>query len=183
MNYLHIAKVHHASSGSGWPDELALAGTRFLASTTRGMVPSRQSEPLPFKKLADLDLSSRLHNPRYPVAPSCCVVLFTFFLLRELECAAAEYNDMTLDFEQQLVALKLSVSKNDPRAIGCERKWGCVCADVNSPSTSSCPYHAAESLDATLRHLFGADVLLLGFPLFPDSEGNPPFLLSACSNL
>ena len=98
------------------------------------------------------------------------MVLFTFFLLRELECASAQHKDMTLDHKAQTVTLRLSVSKNDPRAIGCSRKWGCICGDTVIPG--SCPYHAATALNEYLVDTFADRLLDEGFPLFPDADGN-----------
>ena len=96
--------------GLRWSEQLELATARFHTSTTRGLGPARQSEPLNFDKLIKSDISAKVNNPRYPVAPACCIVLFTFFLLRKLECAGAEYTDMALDMDLQLITLKLSVS-------------------------------------------------------------------------
>jgi len=130
-----------------------------------------------------------------------CIMLFTFFLLRELECACAQFHDMTVGRVTKQVVLKLSVSKNDPRAIGCTRKWGCICDRVTkqvvlklsvskndpraigctrkwgciceeTPDSLACPFHAAEALDEFIRKTFPDKFEDDGFPLFPDSDGN-----------
>ena len=52
------------------------------------------------------------------------MVLWVFFFMRELEAATAELADMTIDTGAEKVRLVMSVSKNDPRAMGCTREWG-----------------------------------------------------------
>ena len=169
-NYMSAMKADHIAGGHPWTDQLDLAASKFNISTTRGMGPGKQSEPLDFKKLVEVDINEVVSNPKYPVKPGFAVVLFSFFLLRELECACAQRGDMTLDRKGRTVTLKLSVSKNDPRAIGCTRSWGCVCDDIASPR--SCPYHAAEALDDYIVETFPDAILDPAFPLFPDASGN-----------
>ena len=156
-----------------WDDQLDLAYTSFVASTQRGIGPGKQSCPLPFHRFGDFDLNALLVTDGFPVVPGFCSVLFTFFLLRELECATAEFADMTLDHHARTVKTNLSVSKTDPRALGCERSWGCTCPDDASPQPRSCPYHAASALETFLVELFADAVLEEGFPLFPNRHGGP----------
>ena len=99
--------------------------------------------------------------------------LFAFFLLRELECATAEFSDITLHRDARTVKTNLSVSKNDPRALGCERTWGCICSDADAPNARSCPYHAAEALVDHLIDIFVDAVFADGCPPFPGSPGKP----------
>ena len=69
-----------------------------------------------------------------------------------------------------IITLLMSVSKNDPRAIGCELKWGCVCTGPPCPRT--CPYHAALNLTRFLKKKFGSRVHEANFPLFPNAFGD-----------
>ena len=79
---------------------------------------------------------------------------------------------MLVDRAAHKVTLILSMSKNDPRALGCERSWGCVCDDgVHDPR--ACPFHAAVDLDDFIKECFPHDHLLPGFPLFPTVTGDP----------
>ena len=55
-NYLGIAKIKHIELGFPWGPELELAARIFNLSTRRGAGPPRQSEPLNFEMLANLDL-------------------------------------------------------------------------------------------------------------------------------
>ena len=104
-------------------------------------------------------------------APTFASSFFVFFFMRELECATAEYADLRIQESSRIIVLNMSVSKNDPRAIGCERKWGCVC--IGEPSERTCPYHAALELTRFLKDRFGKKVFEPGFPLFPNSFGEP----------
>ena len=170
-NYISSIKRYHRLCGFDWHDQLDLAYTSFVASTQRGIGPGKQSSPLPFSKFGSVDLNTEMANDEYPVKSGWCAVLFTFFLLRELECATAEFADVALDPKKQTVKMTLSVSKNDPRALGCDRVWGCVCPDAGDPDPRTCPYHAAEALVAYLTLVFGDAVKEEGFPLFPNRRG------------
>ena len=121
-NYIDAMKTEHTLAGHSWSVQLDMCYSRFNASTSRGMGPARQSEPLPYRRMAQLDWKS-VRNPRYPVAVQFVAALCTFFLLRDLEATTAEFADMTLDVIDKRVSLRLSMSKNDPRALGCERSW------------------------------------------------------------
>ena len=70
-----------------------------------------------------------MQNPGFPACPRSTIVICTFWLLRDLEATTAELQDMYVDVECKKVVLQLSMSKNDPRALGCERVWGCTCDD------------------------------------------------------
>ena len=124
-----------------------------------------------FSKFGAANLNEELMNDEFPVKPGWCAVLFTFFLLRELECATAEFADLSLDVDKKTVKMFLSVSKNDPRAMGCDRTWGCVCPDEANPDPRACPFHAAASLVDYLALVFGDAVKRDGFPLFPNRRG------------
>ena len=60
------------------------------------------------------------------------------------------------------------MSKTDPAALGCERRWGCLCGDGLG---LGCPYHAASRQMELLCELFGERVEQGDLPLFPNAEG------------
>ena len=61
--------------------------------------------------------------------------------------------------------------KKDPRAVGCERSWNCLC--VNGPaSRPDCPFHAAAAQIALLERVFGIPLPPM-LPLFPQHNGMP----------
>ena len=60
------------------------------------------------------------------------------------------------------------MSKTDPAALGCERKWGCTC--VSTPGVG-CPFHAAAAQVALLCDRFPEKVEKGDAYLFPDASG------------
>ena len=116
-----------------------------------------------------MDINGQFRNPAYPARPGATVVMSTFWLLRDLEATTAEFQDMSIDKIAKRVTLLLSMSKNDPRALGCERTWGCICDGDDNPA--ACPYHAALDLDEFIRRVFPHDHRQPGFPLFPTEMG------------
>ena len=149
-NYLDAIKRVHVDEGHGWNEQLSLASKRYHASTSRGMGPAMQSAPLDFMKMRELNLNDSVSNPLYPARPGAAAVMATFWLLRDLEATTAEYRDMLIDRAARKVTLILSMSKNDPRALGCERSWGCVCED-GVHDHRACPFHAAVDLDDFIK--------------------------------
>ena len=75
-----------------------------------------------------------------PVGNHNILVLFTYFLLREVEGSMARNRDVTINDERKVIIWRVLVSKTDPMALGCEREWGCLCGDTPGP----CPYHSAR---------------------------------------
>ena len=53
--YITAMKQVHISEGHSWDPQLAQAQHRYNISTTRGLGPTRQSEPLPFDKVFELN--------------------------------------------------------------------------------------------------------------------------------
>ena len=141
---------------------------RFSLSTSRGLGPGKQCDPLDLKKLMDLGLGPEARFIGAPIGLPNLIVRFVYFFLPDLEGAFAVYSDLTLDRKKQLVRWWLPVSKTDPAAKGCHRTWGCLCA----PGVRCCPDHAAAAQIDTLDDLFpGMDPNTL--PLFPDTDGQP----------
>ena len=64
--------------------------------------------------------------------------------MREMELAFAKVAHVKIDLGEKKLTLLLLVSKKDPRAIGCERSWHCLCkgGDGRRPD---CPFHAVVS--------------------------------------
>ena len=96
------------------------------------------------------------------------MVLSTYFLVRENEGACARRADLSINEVTQKVMWRLSASKTDPRALGVEREWGCLCSDHNT----ACPFHAAVARLALLERLFPDHLRDADFPLFPTGAGD-----------
>ena len=84
-NYLGVAKTKHVELGYSWGPELELAARRFNLSTRRGAGPPRQSEPLNFELIAATDHGWDPLVSKGPVNTNAIIVLFTFFMIRELD--------------------------------------------------------------------------------------------------
>jgi len=94
------------------------------------------------------------------------MIMGSLFLTREIELAATKNDSITL-FDDE-VRWHLPVSKTDPRALGVERRWGCLCIQ---DKTSPCPKCAAEKQRRNLEVRFGKP-LPKGLPFFPDLNGS-----------
>ena len=98
-----------------------------------------------------------------PVGTGNLITLFTHWLVRDMDGALAMARDMHINTESQTATWRLSASKTDPKALGCERAWGCLCP-------AACPYHAALDQQQLLRGRWpGAKFDDL--PLFPNAAG------------
>ena len=166
---IYSIQRHHILFGCDWNDQLDLPYTSFVASTQRGIGPGKQSCPIPFGKMVDIDLNAKLVLDTFLVKPGWCCVLFTFFLLRELELATARRTNCRVNHKTKSVTMRLTASKRDPEAIGIERTWGCVC-DANT-SEAICPYHAASRQLDLLEARFGAIHADDDLALFPTCDG------------
>ena len=107
--------------------------------------------------------------PGAPVFAMAAFVVACFWPLSEIELAHLCHRHVRLDRDKQVATLQLSVSKTDPRAIGCSRSWGCVFA---GPSSVPCGYHAVlQVLGANCSLCGDGGVLPDEWPLFPAAGG------------
>ena len=166
-NYLSKAKETHINAGHVWSSALELEARKSSMSTLRGIGPPRQSAPFGVQLLWNLET----------VYPSACgplrfrdaMVVACFWLLREVELAHLMYIDVSVNTLRLTVSLRLSVSKTDPRALGCTRTWGCVC---NGDRGKVCPYHSVIDAVEALRVRHADDeAALRASSLFPDCQG------------
>ena len=169
-NYMHAIKVLHVGSGYEWNEGLALARSRFMASTMRGMGPGRQSEPLDFSAAVALDYGDAPIIDGGPYGTHAVIVLSTFFLLRELEASTAMRINVRLNMTAMTVTMRLPASKRDPHALGVERTWGCICSAPKAPQRE-CPFHAAKHQHELLNSIFGEMAVDDDLPFFPGAGG------------
>mgnify|MGYP006875471843 CR=1 FL=1 len=113
-NYIGVAKKTHIDGGSEWSDVLKLASSRFVASTLRGMGPSRQSEPIDFALAVKLDLPVDPVVPDGPLGSMNVLVVSVFFMLRELESGTAKRRNLRVNAVDTTVTMRLPVSNRDP---------------------------------------------------------------------
>ena len=105
-----------------------------------------------------------------PVNSIAVVVLFTMFLLREIEGSLATKGHVTFDDAEQTISWRLPASKTDPTAMGCTRTWGCTCFTPSAPA-QECPYHTMKHHVYLTEQHFGSEATDPDFPLFPTVEG------------
>jgi len=170
-SYLSKAKELHIMAGHDWTPLLDLVSRKAIQSVLRGLGSSRQSSPFNVDKALDvLGQPGAVRLPEgTPVGWVNLIVVGTYFIMREMELAFAKVAHARIDREDRKFTLLLPVSKKDPRAIGCERSWHCLCRDGDG-RRRDCPYHAAVSQLDILGKMFGAD-RLQSLPLFPDKHG------------
>ena len=164
------AREHHILEGHAWTEELDLVRRKATLSVLRGLGVARQSAP--FDLLAVLRaVQDGSYQPAAgsPMGWSSLLVLATFFMMREVEVAAAVVSHITVDFVAARVTLRLPISKSDSGAVGCSRTWGCICSD--SGARPDCPFHAAVAQLNLLKVTFG-DFDLSAVPLFPTASGD-----------
>ena len=126
---------------------------------------ARQSLPIDVIAVAGLELTDEPIVAGGPVAPTDFVVAGTFFLLREIELAAAKVEHVKLSEDGLSVDWLLPTSKTDPRAVGVTRSWDCCCY-VES-FRPACPVCALKrQLDRASCAASRFSVAVGSFPLF-----------------
>ena len=100
-----------------------------------------------------------------PIGPDDFAILGIFFMTCELEICCAGVAHIHGDDEHREVTWRLPASKNDPRAIGTSRTWGCVCEDDGK---LPCLFHAMKRQLPSHR---SRGVPVCSLPLFPTSAG------------
>ena len=136
------------------------------------MGPPRQSDPLNYEALLELDLKMDALVDKGPVNTKGMAVMNTMFMVRELEAALAMRKHVRTDMELKLVTWELPVSKTDPQALGCKRTWGCSCLQ-DRHRHEGCVYHVAVEHLAELRKRFGEETDDDDLTLFPQESGQP----------
>ena len=171
MQYLYAARTVSRLLGFRSDEFVDFEFTRAERSLSRASGgPQRQSKPLPLQDV--LEASTKI-EPLVVGGPVCsrdvCIVAI-WWLLREIEVAAARLGDAWLDHERRIATINLPCSKKDIAGIGKERSHGCACSGLQS--VAGCPFHALERQIGSAMSMccgMGGDVAT--FPLFPNSEG------------
>ena len=89
-NFLSNAKEMHVLEGHEWSELLKFTARKATRSVERGMGPSRQSAPFVLDQLLEVASSATICGiPGAPLGWPNLLVIGTFFMLREIEVAAA----------------------------------------------------------------------------------------------
>ena len=160
-----------AMAGHEWTPLLAIAARRASRSVLRGVGSARQSQPFDVLKAIDVlgQEGAVTLAAGAPMGFKNLVIIGTFFIMREVELAFAKVSHVKFCLINLKCTLLLPVSKKDPRAIGCERSWSCLCKDA-ALRRADCPFHAMRDQVDLLERIFGIDNLAR-LPLFPDASG------------
>jgi hypothetical protein len=166
-NYIARAKDKHRELGHLWTSDLQWAERKVNRAFARGSGADRQSAPLdPTMVSTAIGLLPVL--PQGLHDPARCILIGSFFLLREMELAAARVGDLTLDLVKRTVTLRLPISKTDQGGAGTSRVWPCCCLGTSAvPCAFCCMRCHVESL--ALK--FGDRSTVTSFPLFPSCDG------------
>ena len=143
---------------------------RAKRSLERGRGPVRQSRSLQLDRLGMLASAGTQWPKEGPLEPLATLVLGTWFLLREIELAAAKLCDLTVDLAASQVSLRIPASKTDTAGLGSTRAHKCICA--GPCYLAHCPLRAGLCvLDSAshLARLHSSPPDL--FPLFPNHQG------------
>jgi hypothetical protein len=103
--------------------------------------PARQSEGFSVADVAALDVDFSEVVEHGPLNGRAMLVVASFFMLREADLAAATIDHLHIDLVKQVMTLTLSVSKDDVKALGVQRSWGCVCLGVQRVPCPFCIMH------------------------------------------
>ena len=140
-------------------------------SVARNVGRCRQSRPLDILAVGNLPQQDAPLNDGGPIGPVDFAISGTFFLLREIEIAAAVLGNITFGSpEHSFVTWSLPSSKTDCRGVGVSRTLDCTCSIA--ALNGICPVAALLRQRDRVTQLANArnmspDTL----PLFPDSEG------------
>ena len=106
-----------------------------------------------------------------PIEPLATLVLGSWFLLREIELAAAKLGDLTVDLAASQVSLRIPASKTDTAGLGSTWAHRCICGG-GPCNLAHCPLKSglcAFDSASHLARLHGSTPDL--FPLFPNHQG------------
>lgn len=173
-SYLDVAKQRFLESGGIWTDELDLARKRLVRSCKRGLGPPSRAAPFPLWACREHPVEDAPFSKDGPIRPLAVCIISCWWLLREIEAAAASCVDVE-DTTPSTCALHLSSSKSDTEAKGVFRELSCVCGQC--PGTKSlvpqalCPVCIIRSRKKRILLAFPT---LDSPPLFPTLNGRPP---------
>ena len=167
-NYMDTMVSEHSAKYE-WHRALELARKQSVMATQRGIGPAKQCHELPIDQVHGLNLGYEPLHEDGPICPGIWATLCCFHILRGAESACALAINLDVNSEKAEEQWRLPISKSDPTASGCIRKWGCICG---GNADLACPFHAAQSLMRELHNRFGLEGRLPPeLPLFPTAQG------------
>ena len=128
-NYMLRAKAEHMSAGGlagAWTYDLSTAQRHAVRSVGRHAGKSRQSQPIDPVRVAGMSLADDPLVAGGPLGSGDFIISGCFWLLREVEIAAARLSHITVHDDGAAVTWVLPNSKTDARALGTSRSWVCA---------------------------------------------------------
>jgi integrase len=163
--YLSVALQHYSARlrGAPLPAAISLAVRQAGRSARRGLGPARHSAALPLNRIDELPSGDEPWHPLGPLRPRACILIGSFWLLRELEIAGAQVRHVS--FEGNVVNLLLPASKADSQAMGRVRGHCCTC---HLAPRVLCPACALREQREFAENLAAGSS---SAPLFPGRDG------------
>ena len=129
-NYASADMQKHIEEGHPVGPDLRLAIKKTARAVARGQGPTKQAATFNLNAVATF--MTDVGDPMAPIIlggpcwPFALMIVGAFFLLRELELAAAKLMGLTVCVSSRRVDWFLPVSKMDARGHGCARSWTCI---------------------------------------------------------
>eukprot|EP00435_Cladocopium_sp_Y103_P026763 s1801_g6.t1 len=142
--YMIEAKLWHIEAGHNWTDALDRAFKQCKRALARGQGPRKKAAEIP-KELRERP--HRLTMAQAERAVKFGKELFVFcvvWMLRELELANVDTEDIMLDHTSRRVTLALKMTKMDQGAKGVKRTLQCLCTSNNCEP--ECPFLVSQNL-------------------------------------
>ena len=153
--YLVEAKLWHVEEGHQWSDQLDRTFKQCKRALTRGQGPRKRAAEVP---KAQRDTPARLSFTQANKAVKFGAEIFRFcviWMLRELELANLNTDDILLDYICKKVTLNIRVSKMDPSAKGVRRTLQCLCS--GDACLQECPFRASAELLSKVEKFNGTN--------------------------
>ena len=149
--YLNAAKIEFASRNGIVCPSAQLAYRQAVRACKRGLGPAKHMEALPLPRLAELPDTQAPLVRGGPLWPRRFIVVTSWWLLREIEAAAARLGNAS-KVHPKGASLNLLVSKSDPTALGQHRSHVCTC---EAADPAICPACALDEQVLAVQTLYG----------------------------
>ena len=156
--------------GAGVAPDIQRCISDSTRSALRGAGPSRLKEhyhvPV-LKRVIEREARPEGFDPANPAHMGDVLLLCAWWMLREVESAAAQLGHVSMNQGAMEVTLMLPVQKNDTQGMLCSRTLKCACRAARQ---DLCPYHAMKRHLLRLAHS-SSEAVASRAPLFPDAGG------------
>jgi len=154
QNYLSTAKRKHLSANFGWTPSLEQSFRDGMRAARRCLGPPARAAAFSLASVALAFVFGR-YPPSNMEAPIHVLLVTALTMMRGIEAAALEEDDVVLDCQAMAVSFRINASKTDIQERGFKFRWRCTCGSMtmeraNALTWMLCPFHV--TLDAAIRH-------------------------------